>query len=328
MANLSTTYLGIPVQSPVIVASSTISSVLDRVKAAEAAGAGALVFRSVFEEQFRQQKALTPDEEAALAEKIAAARALFNWDEQTAIKEHLLWIERVRASVQMPLIASLNATAHGAWEQLAVDLESTGINAIELNVYAIETDPSRTSADIEQSLYEMVESVVQKVRIPVAVKLSPFYTGLVNVVTELDRRGAAGFVLFNRFLQPDIRLEDMSLYNHIELSSKFEMQLPLRWTAILYGRVKADLVFSTGIQTGQDALKALLAGTQVVQVASTLLRNGVQYIETMNEKIRDWMNENGYNSINELRGILSQKNCTDPGAFERAQYVELLISQH
>ncbi len=328
MATLNTTYLGIPVQSPMIVASSTISSVLDRIKVAEAAGAGALVFRTVFEEQFRQQRPLTPDEEAQLAGKIATSRAHLNPDDQTAIKEHLLWIEKVRANVQLPLIGSLNAVHLDSWEQMAADLESSGVNALELNAYAIETHPQRTSADIEQTLYELVERVTQRVKIPVAVKLSPFYTGLVNVITELDRRGAAGFVLFNRFLQPDIQLESMTLYNHMELSSKFEMQLPLRWTAILYGRIQGNLIFSTGIQTGQDALKALLAGAQAVQVASTLLRNGTQYLETMNEKIRDWMDENGVQTVDEMRGRLSQQACDDPGAFERAQYIDLLTHQH
>ncbi|MBZ0308482.1 MAG: dihydroorotate dehydrogenase-like protein [Anaerolineae bacterium] len=328
MATLNTTYLGIPVQSPMIVASSTISSVLDRIKAAEAAGAGALVFRTVFEEQLRQQRRLTPAEEEKLAGKIATSRAHLNPDDQTAIKEHLLWIEKVRANVQLPLIGSLNAVHLESWEQMAADLESAGVNALELNAYAIETHPQRTAAEIEQVLYELVERVAQRVKIPVAVKLSPFYTGLVNVITELDQRGTAGFVLFNRFLQPDIQLETMTLYNHMELSSKFEMQLPLRWTAILYGRVKGDLIFSTGIQTGQDALKALLAGAQAVQVASTLLRNGVQYLETMNEKIRDWMDENGIQQVDEMRGRLSQQAYDDPGAFERAQYIDLLTHQH
>jgi dihydroorotate dehydrogenase (fumarate) len=328
MATLNTTYLGIPVQSPMIVASSTISSVLDRIKAAEAAGAGALVFRTVFEEQLRQQRRLTPAEEEKLAGKIATSRAHLNPDDQTAIKEHLLWIEKVRANVQLPLIGSLNAVHLESWEQMAADLESAGVNALELNAYAIETHPQRTAAEIEQVLYELVERVAQRVKIPVAVKLSPFYTGLVNVITELDQRGTAGFVLFNRFLQPDIQLETMTLYNHMELSSKFEMQLPLRWTAILYGRVKGDLIFSTGIQTGQDALKALLAGAQAVQIASTLLRNGVQYLETMNEKIRDWMDENGIQQVDEMRGRLSQQAYDDPGAFERAQYIDLLTHQH
>lgn len=328
MATLQTTYLGIPVNSPLMVASSTIANVMARIQAAEESGAGALVFRSLFEEQIRKQSILSADEEADVASKIGDAIAYFTANERTAVKAHLLWMEKVRAHVTMPLIASLNAGTAGTWQQFAKDLESTGVNALELNVYSVETDPTRSSADIENTLYEIVENVVQTVKIPVAVKLSPFYTGLANVISELDKRGVAGVVLFNRFLQPDIHLDNLSLYNHMELSNEFEMQLPLRWTALLYGRTQSDIAFSTGVHTGQDALKALIAGAQVVQLASTLLKNGVQHIATMNEKISDWMDENHFKSVDNLRGKLSQANCQDPSAFERAQYVEVMTQQH
>ncbi len=326
MATLETTYLGIPVKSPLLVASSTIANVLARIKAAEDAGAGALVFRSLFEEQVRRQAILSADEETEIANKIADARAYFSGNEKTVVRAHLLWMEKVRAAVSLPLIGSINAILPGSWEPFAKAMESTGINALELNFYSVET--TRSSVEIEQTLYDIVEEVVQAVKIPVAVKLSPFFTGLVNVVTELEKRGAAGVVLFNRFLQPDIHLDNMTLYNHMELSNAFEMQMPLRWTAILYGRVKPDIAFSTGIHTGQDALKAILTGAQVVQVASTLLKNGVQHIQTMNEKMSDWLDEHHFESVDALRGKLSRQNVTDTGVFDRAQYVEIMMSQH
>jgi dihydroorotate dehydrogenase (fumarate) len=206
-------------------------------------------------------------------------------------------------------------------------LEATGVDGLELNVYAVATDPAKTGSEIEKELYEIVEGVKAEVKIPVAVKLSPFYTSTVNVATELDQRGVDGLVLFNRFLQPTIDVDTESLNNRMFYSSPQELKLPLRWIALLYGRIQADLAITTGVHTGQDAVRALLAGATVIELASTLLKNGLPYISTILRDIEAWMAEKGYNSLDDFRGKVSQKNCDDPFAFERAQYVRFLLSQ-
>jgi dihydroorotate dehydrogenase (fumarate) len=243
------------------------------------------------------------------------------------VEEHLMWVERTREKVKMPLIASLNAVSPGNWVQYARLLEQTGVDGLELNVYSIPTDPKKSGAQIEQDLYDILDSVRAEVKIPVAVKLSQSYTSVMNVATELDKRQAAALVLFNRFLQPSIDVEHESLYNELTYSTPEELKVPLRWTALLYGRVKTDLALTTGIQTGQDVAKALLAGATVVQVAGTLYKNGIPYISTLLQDLESWMTSKGYRSVKEFRGKLSQQNCADPAAFERAQYVKLILSQ-
>jgi dihydroorotate dehydrogenase (fumarate) len=238
-----------------------------------------------------------------------------------------MWVEKARHAVQIPLFASLNAVSPGAWVHYAKQLEQTGIDGLELNVYAVATDLSKPGTDIEKELFEIVESVKAEVSIPVAVKLSPFYTSAVNVAAELDKRGVDALVLFNRFLQPTIDIETESLHNEMVFSTPHEIKLPLRWIALLYGRIKADLAITSGVHTGEDAIRALLGGATVIQLASTLFLHGLPYISTILRDIEAWMAEKGYESLDEFRGKVSQKQVTDPFAFERAQYVNLLLSQ-
>lgn len=327
MSYLGTTYMGIPLKNPIVVAASTISHRVDRVRMAEEVGAGALVISSLFEEQIQMEQQHFMEQLAVGSESFPEALSYFPGIAHGEASEHLMWIEKTRKSVRMPLFASLNAVSPGAWIHYARQLESTGVDGLELNVYAVATDPDRPGLEIEKELYEIVEGVKAEVKIPVAVKLSPFYTSVVNVATELDKRRVNGLVLFNRFLQPTIEVETEALHNEMVYSSAQELRLPLRWIALLYGRVQADLAITTGVHSGQDAIRALLAGATVVQVASSILKNGIPFISTILRDIEGWMAEKGYDKLDDFRGKVSQKHCDDPFVFERAQYVRLLLSQ-
>ena len=327
MPDLKMTYMGIPLRSPIVVGASSVSGMLDKIKMAEQAGAGALVIRSLFEEQI-QFDALRMEESLAVgSESTAEARTYFPSIKHGDADEHLMWVEKARKAVSFPLLASLNAATPGAWTRYARQLEGTGVNGLELNVYSVAADARRAGMAIEKELYEVVEAVKQQVKIPLAVKLSPFYTSVANVAAEVDQRGAASLVLFNRFLQPDIDPVTESLTSEMVLSGPEELKLPLRWTALLYGRIKAEVALSTGVHSGLDAAKALLAGATVVQTASAVIKNGLPYVSTMLRQLEEWMTEKGYASVAEFRGKLSQKQAADPFAFERAQYVRLLLSQ-
>jgi len=319
--------MGIPLQTPLIVAASSISSMIDRIKIAEQAGAGALVIRSLFEEQIMFDALKMEEDLAVGADLFPEALSYFPPIQHGEADEHLMWIEKTRAEVTMPLIASLNATSPGAWTKYAKQLEATGVDGLELNVYSVASDPDRTGVEIEQTLFETFEAVKGEVEIPVAVKLSPFYTSTANLAAEFDKLGVEALVLFNRFLQPDIDLKTETLQNKMVLSTPEEMKLPLRWIALLYGRIKTDLALSTGVHSGLDAAKALLAGATVVQTASALLKNGIPYLSTMLRELEGWMVEQGYDDLESFRGKMSQKEVDDPFVFERAQYVRLLMSQ-
>jgi len=327
MSSLKTTYMGIELDTPIIVAASSISSLIDRIKLAEQAGAGLLVIRSLFEEQIQMEALRMEDQRSVGADSFPESLSYFPEMEHGGAKEHLMWVEKTRGDVDLPLIASLNAVSPGSWIEYAKQLEATGVDGLELNVYAVATNPKQAGSDIEKTLYETVEAVKAEVKIPVAVKLSPFYTSVANVVHELDKRGADAVVLFNRFLQPDIDLDTESLKQEMVYSSNKELKLPLRWVALLYGRIKADIALNTGVHTGLDAAKAFLAGAQIVQVASALLENGIPYLSIMLRELEGWMEARGYEGLDDFRGKMSQKEVDDPFAFERAQYVKLLLSQ-
>jgi dihydroorotate dehydrogenase (fumarate) len=319
--------MGIELETPIVVAASSISSMVDRIEKAEKAGAGALVIRSLFEEQI-QFDALRLDEQLSVgADRFAESLSYFPAMKHGGASEHLKWIEKSRQAVSMPLIASLNAVSHGGWSKYARQLADTGVNALELNVYALPTDPKRGALDIEQELYEIVESVMNEVDIPVSVKLSPFYTSIPNVASELAGRGVAALVLFNRFLQPDIDPQGEGLSVEMAMSTPAEIKLPLRWIALLHGRADCELILNTGIHSGLDVAKAILAGATAVQSASALIKNGIPYLSTMLRELEGWMKEHDYESLEDFRGKLSQKKSDDPFSFERAQYVKLLFSQ-
>lgn len=328
MADLSTTYMGIPLKNPLIVAASSISNYVDKVKQAEAAGAGALVIRSLFEEQIQYDGMTMSDFMERLSYVSPEIQSSFYPPmDHGGAREHLMWVEKTVRAVNMPIFASLNAVNPGTWVEYAKQLEETGIAGLEVNYYMVAADPDKPGREIVQTLCDIVESVASTVSIPVAVKLSPYYTSVAHVVQSLEKRGAKGVVMFNRFLQPDIDIDDESLANQMVYSSPQEMKVPLRWVALLYGRTNLDLVLNTGVHSGRDGIKALMAGASAFQVASAILKNGIPYISTMLMDMQNWMDEKGYGSVAEFRGKVSQKNVDDPFGFERAQYMQLLMSQ-
>lgn len=328
MANLATTYMGIPISSPIIVGACSLSNMVDRIKRAENAGAGALVVRSMFEEQIiAEQKAYEAGQYVIDPQHLKEAQTYFPSLDNDAARAHLMWIKKSKAAVDMPIIASLNAAKPGSWASFSKELVNTGADGIELNVYYVATNPGQTSSEVEESLFEIVGSVTSAVDVPVSVKLSPYYTSISYVVQRLAELGASSVVLFNRFLQPEIDPDELTLRSQVHFSHPDELRLPLRWTAILHGRVDIDISLSTGVHHGKDAAKALLAGANTVQVASTLYEHGIDYLNVMNSQLNDWMDAQGFETLADVRGKLSQKNVDDPFKFERSQYVKILLSE-
>ncbi len=325
MPDLSTSYMGIKLSSPVIVGASTYSRRVDDIKRAEDAGAGALVIYSLFQEQIQLETKELDEALAIGSERFAESITYFPHLEHAGPREHIMWTEETRRRVSFPLIGSLNATSTGDWVEFARQLELAGCDAIELNLYSVQTNPERTCADIESQSLDVVASVKAAVKVPVAVKLSPFYTALANFARRVVDAGADGLVLFNRFYQPSIDPDAQALDIHIDLSSPQETRLPLRWIAILSSELDTDFAASTGVHSGADVVRHILAGAKAAQTVSALYKNGLEHVKTMNREIAEWMDAKGYNTIEDFRGRLSQKNVSDPYAFERAQYIKALL---
>jgi dihydroorotate dehydrogenase (fumarate) len=319
--------MGVALKNPVVVGACSLSGMIDDIRRIEEAGTGALVIKSLFEEQVMLESEQLEEQRLVGSERFGESITYFPDLRHAGPRGHLMWVEKTRQAVALPLFASLNAMQSGTWGTYARQLADTGVNGLELNLYAVQADPNKTGAEVEKRLFDAVEQVKSEVKIPVAVKLSPFYSSMANVAAELDRRGAGALVLFNRFLQPDIDIEKEILWNRMTYSHPNEMRLPLRWIALLHGRLQANLAASTGAYSAEDVIKYILAGADVVQVASTLYRNGINYIGKILEGIGRWMDRKGYATLADFRGRLSQKDATDPFVFERAQYVELLMKQ-
>lgn len=327
MTELSTTYLGIPLKSPLVVsAAQPLSDTVDHIRRMEDAGAAAVVLYSLFEEQlihdrYELNRSLMQGEESY-------AESLTYFPDLPTLEmgptEYLRHIESTKRAVRIPVIASLNGATVGGWTKFARDMETAGADAIELNIYWVAADADLSAADIEDRYHDIVASVKSSVSIPVAVKLSPYFSSLANFVTRLDQVGAAGFVLFNRFYQPDFDLENLCVRPNVILSTPQAMRLPLRWIAILHGRIVADLAASGGIHRAEDAVKMILAGASVTMMASALMRYGIGHIASMEAGIREWMEENEYDSVEQMRGAMSQRHIGDPSEFERVQYMRAI----
>jgi dihydroorotate dehydrogenase (fumarate) len=326
--DFTTTYLGHRLRSPLVVSANPLSERLDNIKRMEDAGAGAIVLYSLFEEQLLHEDQLLHHYQLHGTESYAEAitYAPEPVDYRTTSEAYLEHIAHAKQAVQIPIIASLNGYSLGGWTSFARQIEQAGADALELNLYNIPTDSRLRSAEIERDYLEIVHMVKTSLRIPVAIKLSPYFTNMAHFAYQLDLIGVDGLVLFNRFYQPDIDLETGTVYPHLLLSSPHELRLPMHWIGILYGKVKADLAATTGIHTGKDALKAIMAGASVTMMASALLNLGIDHIKTVECEMREWLEANEYESINQMRGSVSQMHGDNPSAFERVQYMKTLTS--
>lgn len=328
--NLVTNYLGLALRSPVVVSANPLSEKIDNIRRMEDAGAGAVVLYSLFEEQLTAQQLNLHHHLTYATESHSEALNYFPALEQyhTGPEEYLSHIRRAKAAVDIPIIASLNATTRGSWARFASLIEQAGADALELNIYYIPTDMDKIGGEVEQEYLNILRSVKSHVHLPVAVKLSPYFSNMANMARQFAENGADALVLFNRFYQPDIDLETFDVYPHVLLSAPQEMRLPLRWIAILYGHLKIDLAATSGIHSGQDVLKMIMAGANVTMMASALLSRGIDYLRTVDFDIRNWLEANEYESIAQLRGSMSQINCPSPAAFERAQYMRALTTYY
>jgi dihydroorotate dehydrogenase (fumarate) len=328
MTDLTTTYLGLELKNPLVPSASPLSRHLDTAKRLEDAGAAALVMESLFEEQIlHDQLALHWHSEMG-SESCAESLSFFPPYEPVAVsgEEYLQHIYRLKRALGIPVIASLNGATTQGWTHYAGLMQEAGANALELNIYFLASDPDLTPESVEARYLEILEAVRSVVTIPVAVKLGPFFSAFANFARRLDAAGADGLVLFNRFYQPDLDLEDFEVVPNVILSGPQAMRLPLRWIAILYGMVKANLAATSGIHTGRDVVKMLLVGADVTQMASALLENGPEHLQVVLRDLRLWMRENDYESVSQMRGSMSSRHVKDPAAFERANYMKALKS--
>jgi len=328
MANLSTTYLGLNLKNPVVASASPITKKLDGFKKLEDAGASAVVMYSLFEEQITHESLALDHYLSRGTETFAEARSYFPDLDHYNIgpDAYLELLAKAKQTVSIPVIGSLNGVSAGGWLNYAKKMEQAGADALELNVYYISTDPSLTGAELEENYIDLVKSVRSQIQIPLAIKLNPNFTALPNLASRLAGAGAAGLVLFNRFIQPDLDIETLEVTPNLQLSTSSELRIPLRWTAILYGRVMADLALTGGVHTSQDVLKAMMAGAKVTMLASELLQNGIGRVAEILQGVESWMEEFEYTSIEQMQGSMSQRAVAEPAAFERANYMKALQS--
>jgi dihydroorotate dehydrogenase (fumarate) len=332
--DLTTNYLGLQLRSPLVISASPLSEDVDNIRHMEDAGASAVVLYSLFEEQLRQDRLELNQNLQQGTESFAESLTYFPdaGEYHLGPEEYLKHIAAAKRATHIPIIASLNGSSVGGWADYARQIQQAGADALELNIYYIPTDMDLGGDVVEDTYINILRAVKAKVTIPVAVKLSPFFSNFANMARRLDQAGANGLVLFNRFYQPDIELESLEVKPNILLSTPMAARLPLRWIALLYGRVQASLAATSGIHRGSDALKMLLAGADVTMLCSTLLRHGIPQIALIERDLKAWLEEHEYESVQQLKGSLSQKNCAEPAAFERAQYMKALtgytISHH
>ncbi|MDZ7315826.1 MAG: dihydroorotate dehydrogenase-like protein [candidate division KSB1 bacterium] len=324
--DLSTTYMGLKLKNPLVPSASPLSKTLDGIKKLEDAGAAAVVLYSLFEEQiaFEQEELnyFLDRGTGSFAEALSYFPEVGEYN--LGPEEYLEHIRRAKEATSIPIIASLNGVSAGGWIDYAKKMQEAGADALELNIYFLATDPNQEGRKIENQYRIILNAVKSNVTIPVAVKLHPFFSSLARMAKELDDDGADGLVLFNRFYQPDLDLENLEVVPGVVLSTSADLRLPLRWIAILYGKVKASLAGTTGVHTAMDALKMVAAGADVVQVCAALLKNGPAYLGTILKGMEKWLEEKEYDSLSTLKGSMSQKAVAEPAVFERANYMKAL----
>lgn len=328
MVDLSTTYLGLSLKNPLVASASPLSEKVETAKELEAAGISAIVMYSLFEEQIIHES-LELDHFLFYGTEISAEFDTFYPQsgkytlQADSYVEHL---KKIKHAVKIPVIGSLNGVSSGGWIKYAKKIEEAGADALELNLYFLPTNPAQTAIQIEENYITLVHDIRNSIKIPLAVKLSPFFTSIPNMARRLTEAGANGLVLFNRFYQPDFDLEKLEVVPNLILSTSNELRLPLRWIAILYGQIKADLALTTGIHTAEDVVKTTMAGASVAMMASVLLAEGISRIPVILADLEKWMTSHEYESIQQMKGSLSQKSVSEPAAFERANYMKVLNS--
>lgn len=325
--DLSTTYLGLTLKSPLVVGScAPLTEDLDNLKRMEDSGAGAIVLHSFFEEQLRQERLELHHHLTYGTESFAEALTYFPEPQifHVGSDEYLNHIRQAKQSLDIPIIASLNGSTLGGWLDYAQQIEQAGADALELNIYYIPTDLDIPGAEVEQNYLDILNAVRSEIKIPLAVKIGPHFSNMANMAKRFADNGANGLVLFNRFYQPDINLEDLEVYPNVLLSTPQAIRLPMRWIAILYGRVDVDFAATSGILHATDVLKMLMAGAKITQLVSSLLRHGIGHISVLEANMLRWMEEHEYESVKQMQGSMSQLHCPDPSAFERVNYMKAL----
>jgi len=325
MSNLKTTYLGLELKNPIIVGASNLASDATNLQAMEKAGAAAIVFKSLFEEQIQLENFHLDNQMGDYNERNAEMVKLFPDINHAGPQEHLHKLRKAKESVSIPVIASLNAIHHESWLEYAKLIEDTGVDAIELNFYSIPRDFNKDEKEIISGQLAAVKDIKKSLNIPVSVKLSPYYTNILKFIAELDKAGVDGIVLFNRMFQPDVDLEKEEHFSPFNLSSENENRIALRFAGLLYDRTKAKICANSGIMSGKDVLKAIMVGADTVQVVSTLYKHKISHISVMLDEMNEWMKSKNYNSLKDFRGKLSEKNTNDPFVYKRAQYIDLLL---
>ncbi len=328
MTDLTTTYLGLQLKNPLVASASPVSKKIESVQRLEQAGIGAIVMYSLFEEQIIHES-LELDHYLTRGTYSFAEAQTYLPDLGTYYlgpDQYLDHLSALKKAVSVPVIGSLNGVSKGGWVRYARFMQDAGADAVELNMYYLPADPDLSGQELEDSYVDLVAEVKASIKIPLAVKLSPFFTSLPNFARRLVTAGADGLVLFNRFYQPDFDLEALEVTPSLELSASKDLLLPLRWIAILYGKVEADFALTSGVHTAQDVLKAMMAGAKVAMTASALLKSGDSCISTILSDLRAWMEAHEYESIRQMQGSMSQQAVAEPAAFERANYIKILNS--
>jgi len=320
--------MGVELKNPIILGASGLVEDIAAIQKIERAGVSAIVYRSLFEEQVHLEQIQMDDQLEEYDNRNAEMINLFPEIKHGGAKEHLFKLEKLISKVTVPVFASLNAQYEESWKEYALALEKTGIAGLELNFYDVPTDDTYSSADIEKRQIKILSSLKKSLKIPISVKLSPFYANPIHLIKQLDKAGADGFVLFNRFFQPEINIENEEFYFPFDLTQNKDYQLSLRYTGLLFGQIKADICTNRGISDGTDVIKMLLAGANSVQIVSAVYRNKANHVTNMIETLENWMDAHGYKSLDEFRGKLSMKNSADPYAYKRAHYVDILMKSN
>ena len=326
--DLTTTYMGLKLKNPLVPSASPLARDISTVKRMEEAGASAVVLESLFEEQIIHEKFEMDHFLAQGTESFAEATSYFPESDMYNFgpEEYLTHVQQCKDAVGIPIIASLNGVSTGGWTDYARKIQEAGADALELNSYYLATDPAKDPRKIEDNYIEVLKAVKNAVTIPVALKLSPYFTSISHMATRFDEIGVDALVLFNRFYQPDIDLENLEVVPNLVLSTSESMRVPLRWIAILYGKLKANLAATTGIHTAEDVLKMIMAGADITQLCATLLQNGIGKITEIQDGMIKWMEEHEYESVKQMKGSMSHKSVAEPAAFERANYMRVLKS--